>query len=94
MLMNYKVVPAIITALSIAMLGTTIMISYGAFRAEATKSGTSMDWCYISAFPEDRSVCFPNHEECNKGQSSDIFRSRYVFQEVLLILMDVYMIRM
>jgi hypothetical protein len=38
MLMNYRVMPAIITTLSIAMLGTTIMISYGALRAEATKS--------------------------------------------------------
>ncbi len=79
--MNYKVVPAINTTLSIAMLGAIIMISYTGLRAEATKSDSSLDWCYVSASPEDRFVCLPTHEDCNKTQSSDLFVSSSCFKD-------------
>jgi len=72
---------ATLMTLSIATLALTIMISYSPLQAEATKSGTSNDWCYISAFPEDRSVCLPNHKECNKAQSSDVFASSSCFKQ-------------
>ncbi len=78
--MNYNGLPAIITTLSITMLAATIMISYTALPTEATKSDTLIDSCYVSAFPEDRWVCFPNHEECNKAQSSDLFISNSCFK--------------
>jgi hypothetical protein len=73
--MSYKEAPTIIKTLLIIMLGETIMISYGVVGAESAKSGIWSDWCYISAFPEDRWVCFPEYEECKKAESSDIFKS-------------------
>ena len=64
--MNYKAVPTMKTTLPIAMLGAIIMISYGAMEAESTKLINSFDWCYVSAAPEDRFVCLPNHEDLIK----------------------------
>jgi len=78
--MNYKAVPTIKTTLPIAMLGAIIMIPYGAMEAESTKSDNSFDWCYVSAAPEDRFVCLPNHEDCNKAKSLDLFASNSCFK--------------
>ncbi|HKX21514.1 MAG TPA: hypothetical protein VJM74_07580 [Nitrososphaeraceae archaeon] len=77
--MNYKAVPTIKINLLIAMIGAIIMISYGAIEAESSKSDNSFDWCYVSAAPEDRFVCLPNHENCNNAQSSDLFASSSCF---------------
>jgi hypothetical protein len=73
--MNSKGIPLIITTLSMLMLGETIMSSSSALELEMTTSSISSNWCYISAFPEDRAVCFPSHEECKKAESSDRFKS-------------------
>lgn len=78
--MNYKDVSAIVTPLAIAMFWETILISYSALGAESAKSGIWSNYCYISAFPEDQWVCFQNHEECNKAESSDLFKSDYCFK--------------
>jgi len=66
--MNKSGMLAIITTLSIAMLGATIMVSYGALQAEA-KSGTSVDWCYSQLLRGN--PCLSNHGECNKAQASN-----------------------
>ncbi len=79
--MNYKGVLVIVTALLIAMFGETIMSSYTGLGAESTKSSSQGDWCYVSAFPEDRWVCFTSHEECEKAESSDAFKSDYCFKQ-------------
>ena len=78
--MNSKAVPIIKTTLPIVMLGAIIMISYGAVEAESAKSDNSFDWCYVSAAPEDRFVCLPNHENCNNAKSSDLFASSSCFK--------------
>jgi hypothetical protein len=62
----------IITTLSIALFTLNIMIPNGALRA--AKSTPSNDWCYVSAFPEDRWVCFEDHDECNKAYALDLFK--------------------
>jgi hypothetical protein len=86
--MNDKGVPVTITTVTIAMVGAIIMILYSALSAEADTSGMSSDWCYISAAPEDRSVCFPNHKECNKAQSSDLFASSSCYRNPLVGKLD------
>lgn len=78
--MNYKAVTTIKTTLPIAMLGAIIMISHGAMEAESGKLDNSFDWCYVSAAPEDRFVCLPNHENCNNAKSSDLFASSSCFK--------------
>jgi hypothetical protein len=78
--MKYKGLPAIITTLSIAMFAGIVLIPYSAWGIEGAKSAFWSDWCYTSAFPEDRWVCFPNHEECKKAESSDLFKSDYCFK--------------
>lgn len=77
--MNSKGMPLIITTLSMLMLGETIVSSYSALGVEVTTSSVWSDWCYISAFPEDRPVCFLSHEECKKAESSDRFKSDTCF---------------
>ena len=74
MLMNSKVMLAMIATLSIAMIGGTMVLLPSLKIAEAARSGLWQDWCYISAFPEDRPVCFTNHDECMNAESSDIFK--------------------
>ena len=74
MSMNRSGTLGIIMALSIAMVGATIVVSYGALQAEAAKSGTSIRWCYETAGAvagEDAVRCFPNHGECNDAQAHD-----------------------
>ena len=70
--MDYKQMRLIITTLSIALFTLNIMIPNGALRA--AKSTPSNDWCYVSAFPEDRWVCFEDHDECNKAYALDLFK--------------------
>jgi hypothetical protein len=77
--MNSDRMPVIITTLSMLILGEAIMCSYSAVGVEMTTSSIWRDWCYISAFPEDRPVCFPSHEECKKAESSDRFKSDTCF---------------
>jgi len=77
--MNSRGIPVIITTLSTLLLGGTIMSSYSALGVEVTTSSIWSDWCYISAFPEDRAVCFSSHEECKKAESSDRFKSDTCF---------------
>ena len=73
--MNSKGIPLIITTLSILIFGETIMSSYATLGIEMTASSVWSGWCYVSAFPEDRPVCFPSHEECKKAESLDQFKS-------------------
>jgi hypothetical protein len=47
--------------------------------ADSNDSSFWADWCYISAFPEDRPVCFSSQEECKKAESSDLFKSDSCF---------------
>ena len=77
--MNSKGIPVLITTLSILILGEAIMSSYSAQGVEVTTSSVWSGWCYISAFAEDRPVCFPSHEECKKAESSDRFKSDTCF---------------
>lgn len=72
--MDYKRMRLICTTLSIALFMASIMIPNGALRSEAAKSTLSNDWCYVSAFPEDRWVCFQDHDECNKAYALDLFK--------------------
>jgi hypothetical protein len=64
----------IITILSIVLFIANMMIPNGALRSEAAKSTPSNDWCYVSAFPEDRWVCFQEHDECDKAYALDLFK--------------------
>lgn len=82
--MNDKGVNVIFISVTIAMVATMVMILYSALPAEGNKSGTSTDWCYISAAPEDRSICFANYKECNKAQLSDLFASSYCYRNPLV----------
>ena len=72
--MDYKRMSLIITTLSIALFMANMMIPNGALRSEAAKSTPSNDWCYVSAFPEDRWVCFQDHDECDKAYDLDLFK--------------------
>jgi len=63
--MDYNQIRTLGTTLSIALFIISIMISSGAVRLEASKSISSNNWCYVSAFPEDRWVCFQDHDQCN-----------------------------
>jgi hypothetical protein len=67
MSMNKNGTLGIIIALSIAMVGATVVVSYGALQVEAAKSGAVVNWCYDSSGVE----CFPNHGECTKAQQDD-----------------------
>lgn len=72
--MDYKRFRVIITTMSVTLFMANIMIPNGALRSEAAKSTPSNDWCYVSAFPEDRWVCFQDDDECNKAYALDIFK--------------------
>lgn len=68
--MNKKGTHAITIALSIVLLGATIMVSYGILQIEAAKSGTDISWCYSN---ENHDVaCFLNHGDCVKFQQRDL----------------------
>ncbi|CAN5590943.1 hypothetical protein BH18THE1_BH18THE1_19950 [soil metagenome] len=72
--MDYKRISVIITTMSIALFMANMMTPNGALRSEAAKSTPSNDWCYVSAFPEDRWVCFQDHDECDKAYALDLFK--------------------
>jgi hypothetical protein len=61
--MKQKRILGIITTLSIAMIGATVMVSYSVvLQAEAATAHT---WCYD--FPGD-TQCFKSHNDCNKDR--------------------------
>jgi hypothetical protein len=62
--MNQERMIAIVTTLSIAMVGATVMVSYGVIlQAEAATTHT---WCYD--IPGDGRECFERHNDCNKDR--------------------------
>ena len=69
--MNMSGTLGVILALSIAMLGSTIVLSYGAQDIEAAKSGVAFLWCYSTPNSPNDSLCYTNHGECNMVQSAD-----------------------
>ena len=73
--MNHKRTCTLITTLSVFVVVGNLLIPYNISAAESNDSGFWSDWCYITAFPEDRPVCFQSHEECKKAESSDLFKS-------------------
>lgn len=77
--MNHKGTPIIIM-LSILIIVGNFLNSYFVFAAEPKDSDFWFNWCYITAFPEDRPVCFQSHEECKKAESSDLFKSDDCFK--------------
>ncbi|MGI0022310.1 MAG: hypothetical protein ACRD9Q_05545 [Nitrososphaeraceae archaeon] len=72
--MDYKQISVIITTMSIALFMANVMIPNGVLRSEAAKSTLSNDWCYVSAYPEDRWVCFQDHKECDNAYALDLFK--------------------
>lgn len=58
-------------ALSIAMLGSTIVGSYGAKHVEAAKSGVEFLWCYSTPNSPNDFLCYTNLGECNMVHSAD-----------------------
>jgi|GEM_PF-458318 len=78
--MDYNQIRTLVTTLSIALFIVSIMISSGAVRLEASKSISANNWCYVSAFPEDRWVCFQDHDQCNKAYVLDLFKSDSCFK--------------
>lgn len=78
--MNHKRTCALITTLSVFVVAGNFLIPYNISAAESNDSGFWSDWCYVTAFPEDRPVCFQSHEECKKAESSDLFKSDDCFK--------------
>lgn len=78
--MNHKRTCTLITTLSVFVVAGNFLIPYNISAAESNDSGFWSDWCYITAFPEDRPVCFQSHEECKKAESSDLFKSDDCFK--------------
>ena len=72
--MEYKRMRLICTTLSIVLFMASMMIPNGGLRSEAAKSNPSNNWCYVSAFPEDRWVCFQDHDKCDKAFALDLFK--------------------
>lgn len=69
--MNKNALFAIIMALSIAMLGSTIADTYAAQNAEAAKSTVAFLWCYSTPNSPNGFLCYTNHGECSMVQSAD-----------------------
>jgi len=69
--MNKSGTLGVIIALSIAMLGSAIVLSYGAQHIEATKSDIAFLWCYSTPVSPNGSLCYTNHGECRMVQSAD-----------------------
>ena len=76
--MNYKGTSMVTLSVFIA-LGFSLS-PYYLSTAESEDSDFWSDWCYITAFPEDRPVCFKSHEECKMAESSDLFKSDGCFK--------------
>lgn len=78
--MDHKRIYATITVFLMPFVGGNFLVSYYALGADSNDSGFWDDWCYISAYPEDRPVCFSSQEECKKAESSDLFKSDNCFE--------------
>ena len=69
--MNKSRTLGIIIALSIALLGSTIVVSYDILHAEAAKSGIAYLWCYSTPVSPNGFLCYTNLGECSMVQSAD-----------------------
>jgi hypothetical protein len=69
-LMNKNGTLGIIITLSIAMVGATIMSTYGLLQAEANKPAQVVRWCYDIGTGGEVG-CFLNNGDCKKAQESD-----------------------
>ena len=63
--MNRNTVYVIVIALSIATFAATIVVSYGALKAEAVKSN---HWCYTI---NEGEACLPTKHECTIAFETD-----------------------
>ena len=77
---NHKGIYAIISILLAPIVGENFLVSYYVLATDSNVSSFWTDWCYISAFPEDRPVCFSSQEDCKKAESSDLFKSDTCFK--------------
>jgi len=77
---NHKGIYAIIIILLAPIVGENFLISYYVLATDSKVSRFWTDWCYISAFPEDRQVCFSSQEDCKKAELSDLFKSDTCFK--------------
>jgi hypothetical protein len=77
---DHKRIYAIIATLLILFVGGNFLASYYALADDSNDSGFWSDWCYISAYPEDRPVCFSSQEECVKAETSDLFKADNCFE--------------
>jgi hypothetical protein len=71
---------AMITTLIMPFFGGNFLVSYYALASDSNDSGFWTNWCYISAYPEDRPVCFSSEEECQMAESSDPFKFDTCFE--------------
>lgn len=78
--MNRKGIYVIISLLLTPIIGDNFLTSYYVLAADSNDSRFWTDWCYISAFPEERPVCFSSQEDCKKAESSDLFKSDTCFK--------------
>ena len=60
-----------IIALSVALLGSTIVDTCSAQHVEAAKSGLVFLWCYSTPNSPNDLLCYANHGECRMVQSAD-----------------------
>ena len=70
--MNRSGTLGVIIALSIAMLGSAIFLSYGAQHIEAAKSEIAFLWCYSTPVSPNGSLCYTNHVECMKKNQNQM----------------------
>lgn len=78
--MNRKRTFTLITTLSLSVVVGIFLIPYSISAAESNDPAFWSDGCYITAFPQDRPVCFQSHGECRKAESSDLFKSDDCFK--------------
>jgi hypothetical protein len=67
--MNKNKTIGMIIVLSVAMLGLTIVNSYGVKSVNAAKP--DFLWCYSTPIGPNGSLCSIDHEECSILQSAD-----------------------
>ena len=67
--MNKNKAIGVITVLSVAILGLTIVNSFGAKSVNAAKP--DFLWCYSTQVSPNGSLCSIGHEECSMLQSAD-----------------------
>jgi len=69
--MNKSGILGMIIVLSVAVLGSTIVNTYGAQHVEAAKSDLAFLWCYSTLNSPNDFLCYSNHGECSMVQSAD-----------------------